>query len=216
MSADERMEQMEGSAPAADTGPTSSDEPNLNAAFGDVARIGRLLRHKRAEKGFTVERLAASAGVSAGLVSELERGRANPSFINVWKISSALGVSIGELMTDHPSPAKILVRASERKRLSLPDEHLVYELLTPDLQRNLEVTRIQVPSGYDNSESPFIHLGEEAVHLLEGSLEVWWGKHHFSMTAGDTATWDPSIPHWWKNISSLAAVVFCAVTPPSF
>lgn len=207
---------MEGLVPTTDTSRMASEDFNLDAALGDVARIGRLLRHKRAEKELTVERLAASAGVSAGLVSELERGRANPSFINLWKISSALGVSVGELMTDHPSTANIFVPASGRKRLSLPDEHLVYELLTPDLQRSLELTRIEVPPGYDNSDRPFIHLGEEAVHLLEGSLEVWWGKKQFSMTAGDTVTWDPSIPHWWKNITVLPAVVIGAVTPPSF
>lgn len=207
----------EQAAPSVDAGSTPAEVADLDdAAFGDVARIGRLLRHKRGAKGLTVEGLAASAGVSSGLVSELERGRANPSFINLWKISSALGVSIGELMPDQPRLTKVLVRASERKRLSLPDEHLVYELLTPDLQRSLEMTRIEVPPGYDNSERPFVHQGEEAVHLLEGTLEVWWGARHYSMTAGDTVTWDPSIPHWWRNQGTKRAVIIGAVTPPSF
>ena len=54
-----------------------------------VADLGQRLREARSGR-FTVKELAAAAGVSAGLISEVERGQGNPSFRTLYRISQAL------------------------------------------------------------------------------------------------------------------------------
>lgn len=190
----------------------------------DVLELGRMLRSARRAAGLSLERLAASSGVSTGLISQLERGLGNPSFHTLRRLAGALDAPILSFVQGPATATRRdgrvrstgIVRADERKRLSLPLEGLVYELLTPDLQGALEVLRTQVPSGFSNEDRPFCHPGEECVHLLTGALELVVGSDSFRLDAGDTATYDPAVPHWWTNHEDTTAVILGVVTPPSF
>ena len=168
---------------------------------------------------FTVKQLAEAAGVSTGIISEVERGRGNPSFRTLYQISQALGLRIGDLLDgqrEQPEVEAAVVRADQRKRLQLGTHGLVYELLTPDLQGDLEVLLTRVSAGFTNEDAPFEHDGEECVLLLEGSLEVTVGDSLFNLRSGDAITYDSGIRHWWHNPTNDVAVIVGAVTPPSF
>ncbi len=93
---------------------------------------------------------------------------------------------------------------------------MVWELLTPDLNRNLEMLRAVVPADYDTREVPFVHAGEECVHVVRGTLEIHLGEHVLCLIAGDTITYDAGVPHWWRNVGGSEAEVISACTPPSF
>lgn len=196
----------------------------------DVAGLGRSLRSARRNRDLSLERLAVSSGVSAGLISQLERGRGNPSFLTLRRLAAALELPFGSFVDGSlalpPERPRVsptgsahrcdVVRAHERKRLVLPREGLVYELLTPHLRGALEVLRTQVPPGFSNRDRPFRHEGEECVHLLSGALELVVGERVFELEGGDTATYDPSVAHWWTNHTDETAVIIGVVTPPSF
>lgn len=185
----------------------------------DLAVLGRTLQAARKERALTVGDLSRQARVSAGLISQLERGLGNPSFLTLSRLAEALDVPLGHFLQGTASRRRRLVRAEERKKLVLPGEHMsemVYELLTPDLAGQLEVLRTTVPAGWSNEEQPFSHRGEECVHLLVGSLQVTVGGDFYEMEEGDSITYDSSIPHWWRNASGADAVIIGSVTPPSF
>ena len=110
----------------------------------------------------------------------------------------------------------LVVRKDRRKRLVPREEGLVYELLTPDLKRRLEVLRVQVASGFDNTDRPFVHEGEECVHLLDGELLIYIDGDEYHLTDGDSITYDPTVPHWYRNPFPRPAIIFGAITPPSF
>jgi transcriptional regulator with XRE-family HTH domain len=192
------------------------DLPTSDLGGAEVVALGRVLRETRLNARLSVETLAAAAGVSAGSISQLERGRGNPSFLTLRRLAAALQVPLGHFLQG-PETGPMVVRADERKRLFLPTDHgLVYELLTPDLRGSLEVLRSQIPSGFDNRNRPFQHAGEECVHLLTGSLQVAIGARHYELAEGDSITYDSSVAHWWVNSSGATAVIIGAVTPPSF
>jgi transcriptional regulator with XRE-family HTH domain len=195
-----------------------SDEPSPAPDFAsdEVVVLGRVLRETRAAARLSVEALAAAAGVSAGSISQLERGRGNPSFLTLRRLAAALGVPLGHFLQG-PETDAMVVRADKRKHLRLPTENgLVYELLTPDLTGSLEVLRSQIPPGFDNRGRPFQHVGEECVHLLSGTLQIGIGGRRFELAEGDAITYDSSVPHYWVNVASEVAVIIGAVTPPSF
>lgn len=182
----------------------------------DLSAMGRTLQKARKEQSLTVGRLAERAGVSAGLISQLERGHGNPSFLTLSRLAEAVRVPLGHFLQGEVEPRQKVVRKDGRKKLVLPDDHLVYELLTPGLGGQLEVLRTQVPPGWSNEERPFRHVGEECVHLLEGRLQVSVGEEFFELDQGDSITYDPSVPHWWRNAARKVAVIIGSVTPPSF
>ena len=157
--------------------------------------------------------------MSAGIISEVERGRANPAFRTLYRISHALDLRIGDLFEDQPDvPAAnaTVIHKSQRKRLQLGDHGLVWELLTPNLQGQLEMLLTRVPPGFSNRDDPFQHRGEECVVLLEGSLEVMVGDQKFELGRGDAITYDSGQNHWWHNPTEVEGLIVGAVTPPSF
>jgi transcriptional regulator with XRE-family HTH domain len=188
---------------------------NANAAL--VAGLGRAVKSARLAKGLTVEQLGRRAGVSTGLISQLERGRGNPSFLILQRLAEALELPFGHFMQGPKSQGGMVVRADERKRLVVPHPtEIVHELLTPDLRGSLEVLRTSLPPGWSNEEQPFQHPGEECVHVLSGRLHVNVGTSSWELGEGDTITYDPGRPHWYANRTSEPAVVIGVVTPPSF
>jgi transcriptional regulator with XRE-family HTH domain len=199
-----------------------------------LLRLGQVIRSQRKGR-LTVEELSERAGVSSGLISQIERGKGNPSFKTMQRLAAALELPIGALFQDDAAPVTsaageasapstgsadlermTVVRRDARKKLVFPKESMVWELLTPDLNRNLEMLRAVVPADYDTREVPFVHAGEECVHVVRGTLEIHLGEHVFCLIAGDTITYDAGVPHWWRNVGGSEAEVISACTPPSF
>ncbi len=59
--------------------------------------LGQALKKRRKQLGLNLVQLAERSGVSRSMLSEIERGNANPTFTTLWNITRALGVSIDEL-----------------------------------------------------------------------------------------------------------------------
>jgi transcriptional regulator with XRE-family HTH domain len=186
-----------------------------------AASIGVILRASRGSR-YTIEDLAKLSGVSAGRISELERGLANPSFATLWKLAKALDLPFGAFFTEVEPDERArvdvahVVRADERKQISLPHAGLLYELLTPNVQGKMEVFRYQLPPKFDNSKAPLRHEGEELVHVLRGAIVVNVAGEHYELSEGDSITYDADQPHYNKNVTTEIAVAIAAVTPPSF
>ena len=118
-------------------------------------------------------------------------------------------------------PDQVVVRRNARKKLvhsafANRAQAPVYELLTPDLQRKLEVIWVELPPGQSNEEAPFIHDTEEWGVLLSGRLEVHLGSETYTLNAGDSISFRGVVPHWYKNPGDEPAVSIWIVTPPSF
>ncbi len=60
--------------------------------------VGRNVRRIRKDKGLTQETLAEVSGFSQQYLSDLERGRRNPSIVTLYELSQALGVSHVDLV----------------------------------------------------------------------------------------------------------------------
>lgn len=179
--------------------------------------IGERIRQARSGR-FTIEQLAKVAGVSSGRISQLEQGNANPSFDTLWKLARALDLPLGSFFDGVTAdPGRMLVRKAENKQLRLPQDGLVYELLTPDLQGSLEVFKFFLPPLFDRSSHRITHIGEECMHLLSGAVTVFVAEQEFQLEAGDSITYNAALPHSIANTSPLEpASLIAAVTPPSF
>jgi transcriptional regulator with XRE-family HTH domain len=182
-----------------------------------LAQVGAMVRKLRRERNLSLEALASAAGLSTGSISQVERGIGNPSFGTLLKLAYTLQVPLGTFLSDPEAPVEHrLVRKHERKRLELPGAGLTYELLTPDLQRDLQLLHTRMPPGFDGAGQPFRHPGEECQHVLSGRLEIFIGDERYELTEGDSITYDSNLPHWYRNPSGEWAVFIGAVTPPSF
>src|SRR5579884_1382269 len=110
--------------------------------------LGEQVRRLRLERGLTLEEVAAKSGCSLGSLSQLERGKGNPAFFTLVKIAHALDVPVARLLHVERSTSPVVRRGEGRQLNPHPfgdDSAASYELLTPDLDRALEVIRFEIP-----------------------------------------------------------------------
>ena len=184
-----------------------------------VAELGVQLRRLRKQRALTLEQLSSQSGVSAGLLSQMERGRGNPSFNTMVQVAHALGIPVASLFRSHDRGSPV-VRQHERRRLEIhagkADDPTITELLTPGLSGALEVLLVEVPPGYSSEATPFAHEGEEFGLILEGQHEVHLADASYTLDAGDSITYSSRIPHWYRNLGDEPVRGIWVITPPTF
>lgn len=182
-----------------------------------MSTVGSQLRTLRKMRELTIEALSARSGVSIGLISQIERGRGNPSFNTLVQMAHALEVPIGRLFhtADETSP---LVRADERRSLDMHGSSgdATHELMSPDLNGALEAVWIEAPPGYDTSDTPFAHPGEEFGVVIQGHHEVFLDGVRYELGPGDSITYPSTTPHWYRNPGPETVKAIWVITPPTF
>lgn len=61
--------------------------------------VGRNVKRIRIARGLTQEELAERSGFSQQYLSDLERGRRNPTIVSLWELAQALGATPVDLIT---------------------------------------------------------------------------------------------------------------------
>lgn len=163
----------------------------------------------------TIQELARAAGLSAGLISEIERDRVGPSVASLWKIAEGLGVPINYFFRDQ-TETQCVVRRDRRKKIQIPESKLTYELLCPNLKGKIEFLLVEIEPGECDASEKISHQGEECGLVLQGKLKVKWGDKEFILEEGDSIYFDSTVPHRYQNIGDTKAVSVWAMTPPSF
>jgi transcriptional regulator with XRE-family HTH domain len=186
-----------------------------NGHSDEIARFGTTMRQSRHSKKMTLEEMAERTGLSVGLLSQLERGIGNPSFMTLVKIADALGTPLSHFFFEREEIGTV-VRRDDRKRMSFSQPGITIELLTPPWSRPLQALWVRYDAGLRTEEAPFCHEGEEIVILVRGTLELHLGDEVFMLNVGDAITFACSTPHWYYNPGPEAAEIFSAMTQPAF
>jgi transcriptional regulator with XRE-family HTH domain len=181
-----------------------------------ISRLGALLRQRRTGR-FTVEELATRAGVSAGLVSQIERGIGNPSFATLLRLSQALELPIASMFeSPQLDEGQMVVRHHQRRRMVVPADGIVNEMLVPNTNRKLGLIRTVIPAGLPNQGDgvAYSHPGEEIVLVLSGTLHASISGQEFVLEEGDTLSYDAAHAHTWTNRGAEPVDILLFSTPP--
>ncbi len=191
--------------------------PAARPASRSERELGARVRALREAAGVTGIELARLSGVTAGAISQIERGTGAAVAVDASGDRRRLGQPIFRFFVSGTEEQHIVVRSADRKRLKLPHSTVEFELLSPDLNRRLEVLEIKLQPGSATSAQPQPHGGEEEFMLIikgRGRLDI--GGTSFELGPGDSATYAPSEPHRLVNVGQTELVQISAITPPSF
>ena len=183
-----------------------------------VEAVSAALKRIRDRIGMTVGELSNRAGVSSGVISQLERGMGNPSLSTLTRLAEGLSVDLSQLLDLVATNGSPLVTKVQRKKLDPIDEEseaagLVRELITPSLSTPLQLIETRMPIGFSNENRPFRRLGTECVLVMHGDVKVHHGSSIYTLNSGDALTYDCTKTHWWENIGLNEAVILGAATP---
>ena len=190
----------------------------------DSVAIGLKIKQRRQELELSLRELARRIGLTASFLSQVERGQTNTSIDSLRRIATALDVPVLHLLsdshTDTAAPAgpkhNPVVRANHRSRLSLPDSHVTYELLTPDLARKMEVFTGRLLPGKENVARPLREPTEECIYVLSGALCVGLDTDEYILYSGDTIYFEGASLRKLACASDEEAVWISIITPPVF
>lgn len=182
--------------------------------------VGTRVRLLRKNQTLTLEELSQRSGVSTGLLSQIERGKGNPSFNALVRIAHGLSTPIAQLL-HHDREHSPVVRRDQRRSLDLhtngnEEIQAIHELLTPGLDQLVEAVWIEAPPGYTTEGQAFTHAGEEFGIVLSGTHEVHVGDVCYVLEAGDSISYSSTIPHWYRNPGPEPVTAIWVITPPTF
>ncbi|MBD0290120.1 MAG: helix-turn-helix transcriptional regulator [Thermoleophilia bacterium] len=179
---------------------------------GERRMLGRAIRRARLSQGRTLTDVSAAAGVSASLLSQVERGIVDPSLDSLRDIAEALGTAPFRLLADD-APRSRIVRNGEGARLGVA-EGIELELLSPSLDGGFEVGRWTLAPGAATASHPRGHKGEEANLILEGAVRFELGGEVVELSKGDFVIYDARIPHRSLPLGDEGASALFVVSPP--
>jgi transcriptional regulator with XRE-family HTH domain len=186
-----------------------------------MKEIGEKIRELRTHKGITLKELSKKVGVTASLISQVERGIADPSISSLKKISEALGVSISSfffnsgMKHEWVKEFSPVVKKNERKILH-PSLGVIYHLLSKNLRGKLEFLLAIYEVGASTGPRLYSHRGEECALVLKGSLEIQLLNSVYRLEKDDSISFSCEIPHRVSNVGKIPAISIWCITPPSF
>jgi transcriptional regulator with XRE-family HTH domain len=185
--------------------------------------IGEKIKQFREFRQISKEDLALNANLDITQLEEIEGKGAFPSLGHLIKISRALGVRIGTFLDDHDQVGPVIVKAGEEKKshsFSTKDEstreHLNFFSLAQDKAgRHMEPFIVEIEPSKESDYKLSTHEGEEFIYVLEGSIEINYGKELYQINKGDTIYLDSVVAHnvhaAGKQPAKILAVVYTPV-----
>lgn len=167
-------------------------------------KIGAKLRQLREAKEMSVEQLAEQSQCHADQIRQIEEGALVPSLTPLMEISRALGVRLGTLMDDDPvegpavfdnAQAPNVIRFSGKDPEAVSSNLDFYSMASGKKDRHMEPFMIDVKPRTGNSAPLSGHEGEEFIYVIEGSIQINYGKTTYELEAGQSIYYDSIVPH---------------------
>jgi len=178
--------------------------------------LGARVRALREAMDLSLRDLAERSGVSAPMLSQVERGETSPTLQVAARIAAGLELRLSQLLRLDEDGAVTIVRRGERRAGPAARGHS-HEILTPPLPgQRAELSRHTLAPGATTGgpgDPPMHEPGSRETALVEsGSLVLACDGQRYELAAGDCVTFDADLPHHFENPGSDDAVLLAVVS----
>ena len=180
-----------------------------------IVAVGPRVKALREAMDLSLRDLAERSGVSAPMLSQVERGETSPTLQVASRIASGLELRLSQLLRLDEESAVSIVRQGEGRRGGTGGH--AYELLTPPLPGlRAEVTRHTLAPGAVTGgpgDPPRHEPGARETALVErGTLTLHVEDAQHALHAGDCVTFDADLAHHFANLGKEEAVLLAIVS----
>jgi len=166
--------------------------------------IGPRVRALREAMDLSLRDLAERSGVSAPMLSQVERGETSPTLQVASRIAAGLELRLSQLLRLDESGTVTIVRAQERRRGGSAEQGHAFEVLTAPLPgQRAELSRHTLAAGARTGgagDPPMHEPGSREIALVEHGrvvLDIDGDRH--DLAQGDCVTFDADLPHHFEN-----------------
>jgi XRE family transcriptional regulator, regulator of sulfur utilization len=179
--------------------------------------LGPRIRALREAMELSLRDLAERSGVSAPMLSQVERGETSPTLQLATRIATGLELRLSQLLRLDEEGAVTVVRKAERRKGPAGAKGHGYEILTPPLPgQRAELSRHTLaPKALTGGpgDPPMHEPGSRETALVDsGTLVLYCDGHRHELSAGDCVTFDADLPHHFENPGPKEAVLLAVVS----
>lgn len=168
-------------------------------------KIGPIVQKERKNRKLTLEQLATRSGVSKSMLSQIERGEANPTFAVVWSLTQALELDFSTLFGGGAASGNVdsieVTSASHTPVISSADASCRLRILSsPRLAGQTEWYDVEINKGGKLESEPHAPGTSEHFTAFTDGIEVLSGQYRVSLRAGETARYPGDVSHCILNV----------------
>lgn len=166
------------------------------------AAVGTRVRALREAMGLSLRDLADRSGVSAPMLSQVERGETSPTLSSAAKIAAGLELTLSQLLRLDEGEHVTVTRAGGRRRYARGGHR--FEELTPPLpgqRADVSLHGLEPGASTGGPTDPPMHEpgSRETAVVLEGRLALFVDGARHDLAEGDSVTFDADLPHHFEN-----------------
>jgi transcriptional regulator with XRE-family HTH domain len=169
----------------------------------------------REAMGLSLRDLARASGVSAPMVSQVERGETSPTLAVAQKLAEGLDLTLSQLLRLDEEPRVAVVRRSDRVEVSR-DGHGFAELSPslPGQRHSVSIHTLHSRAVTAGPGDPPLHEpgSRETAVVLDGALVLIHAGDRHELQRGDAVTFDADLPHHFENPGKKEATFIAVVT----
>ncbi len=158
------------------------------------------VKRARADRGWTLDELAARCGVSRGLLVAIEQQRANPSIQTLTRVADSFGVTLARLVSlPDTLPLRVVAAGHGVELWKSPGGSSAHLLIGTASPARLEFWEWMINEGDAYIGEPEMHGSVEIVYVHEGSLNLTLGDEQVTIGAGDAVLLEPGAGRVFRN-----------------
>jgi XRE family transcriptional regulator, regulator of sulfur utilization len=166
------------------------------------AVVGGRIRALREAMAFSLRDLAERSGVSAPMLSQVERGETSPTLAVAEKIAAGLELTLSQLLRLDEGEHVVISHAGQRRRYERGGHR--FEEMTPPLpgqRADVSLHTLAPRATTGGPGDPPMHEpgSRETTVVLEGALALFVEGARHDLSSGDSVTFDADLPHHFKN-----------------
>ncbi|WP_234286695.1 XRE family transcriptional regulator [Billgrantia tianxiuensis] len=191
-----------------------NDKTMADEAQTEAGSLSSRVIELRKGRGLTLEQLAAASGVSRSMLSQIERGKANPTLAVTLRIAQAFDMNIGDLVDQPWTASRIeVVRGNDASQLFRDDRDCRIRTLSPlHMEKNVEFYEIRLAPGARLKSAAHFEGTRELLTVTQGQARVIAGENRCELNPGDSAHYHADLEHTIENDGEEELVSFLVVT----
>ena len=191
---------------------TNSSQDSDPASQALSSRVTAL----RKKNKLTLDQLAAASGVSRSMLSQIERGQANPTLTVTFRIAQAFGMSIGELVDQAWQSSTIeVVHGKDKGNFFRNDSECQIRTLSPlHMEKSIEFYELRIAAGASLASAPHYEGTKELLTITSGQAKLISGDNCTELSEGDSAHYRADLSHAIENCGKKELLCYLVVTSP--
>lgn len=183
--------------------------------------IGGKIKDLRELRSVSLDELSARTGLSTDLLQQIEAGDIPLSLSPLQKIARGLGCRLGTFLDDANLSGPVISEAvtnsnDQSLRFTGGNKNglLFHALSVNKADRSMDPFIVEVLPDTKEKYELSSHEGEEFIYVLEGAIEVAYGKKLFTVNQGQSIYYDSIVPHHLHAAAGSSAKILAVIYSP--